>query len=154
MTTFESPLADLARAGAEFIVVGGLAVAQAGHVRMTEDIDLLVESSEANLSRLIDALAARGDGAAAELTTADFPDEEGAVRVIEDFVFDLFTQMSGHTYADFLPLSVQRDVLGQPVRFLGIDGLLRLKSPSLREKDQLDAAALRRIAEGDGTSQP
>lgn len=152
MTTFEEPLADLSREGVEFIVVGGLAVAMAGFVRMTEDIDLLVEPSEPNLRRLIHALASRGEGVAAELSPSDFPVEEGAVRVIEDAVFDLFTLMSGHTYADLLPLSDSRDVLGEPVRFLGIDGLLALKSPSLREKDQIDTDALRRLQRGESLS--
>ena len=152
MNTFESPLADLSRAGVDFIVVGGLAVAAMGYSRMTEDIDLLVEPSAPNLRRLIDALASRGEGAAAELTPEDFPIEEGAVRVIEDFVFDLFTLMSGHTYVDFLPLSLARDVLGESVRFLNIEGLLTLKAPSLREKDQIDTRILRRLQRGDDLS--
>ena len=63
---------------------------------------------------MINALAARGEGAAAELSPEDFSLEEGAIRVIEDTVFDLFTLMSGHTYADFFPLSTERDVLGPP----------------------------------------
>lgn len=143
MTTFASLLAALARADVAFIVVGGIAVAQAGYARYTEDIDLLVDAGPVNLHRLIDRLAAVGDGAAAELTPADFPLEEGAVRVVEDIVIDLFTQMSGHTYADLLPFSEPHDVEGVAVRFLNAEGLILLKSPSLRPKDQLDVQVLR-----------
>ena len=145
MTTFASLLAMLARADVDFLVVGGLAVAQAGYVRYTEDVDLLVRSERDNVERLIGALATVGDGAASELTPADFPMEEGAVRVIEDVVVDVFTQMSGHTYEDLLPLSDTHDVAGEAVRFLGAEGLIRLKAPSRRPKDQLDVDMLRRL---------
>ena len=117
MTTFASVLAALARADAEFLVVGGLAVARAGFARYTEDIDVLVEGGAANVQCLIDTLSTIGGGAAAELVPGDFPLEEGAVRVVEeDVVIDLFTQMSGHTYADLLPLSAPHDVGGVAVR--------------------------------------
>lgn len=148
MTTFASVLAALARSDVDFLVVGGLAVAQAGYARYTEDVDLLVEPSESNLVRLISALAAVGDGAAAELSPDDFPLEEGAIRVVEDVVIDLFTLMSGRTYADLLPLSEQHDIEGESVHFLGAEGLIRLKAASLRPKDQLDVAALRDLLAG------
>ena len=149
MTTFASVLAALARADVEFLVVGGLAVAQAGYARYTEDIDVLVEGGAANVQRLIDALSAVGGGAAAELVPADFPLEEGAVRVVEDdVVVDLFTVMSGHAYADLLPLSAPHAVGGAAVRFLGAEGLVRLKAGSLRPKDQADVAALRALLAG------
>jgi hypothetical protein len=148
MTTFASVLAALARADVAFLVVGGLAVAQAGYARYTEDVDVLVEVSEPNLDRLIGALAGVGEGAAAELSPDDFPLEEGAVRVVEEFPIDVFTRMSGHAYADLLPLSAPHDVEGEPVRFLGAEGLIRLKSMSLRPKDQLDVAVLRDLLAG------
>ena len=148
MLTFESALAALARAEVDFLVVGGLAVARAGFVRVTDDVDLLVEGGADNLRRLIDTLATFGSGAAAELTPDDFPLEEGAVRVAEDFDVDLFTLMSGHTYADLLPLSAPYDVGGVAVRFLGAEGLIRLKADSLRPRDQADVAALRAIFAG------
>ena len=148
MLTFESALAALARAEVGFVVVGGLAVARAGFVRVTDDVDLLVEGGAANLQRLIDTLSTFGSGAAAELDVSDFPLEEGAVRVAEEFDVDLFTLMSGHAYADLLPLSASHDVGGVAVRFLGAEGLIRLKADSLRPRDQADVAALRAILAG------
>lgn len=145
MDTFESVLAALARADVAFLVVGGVAVAQAGFARSTDDLDLLVEPSEGNVRRLLGALRPFSEAAARELSPADFPVEEGAVRVAEAFDLDLFTQMSGHTYADLLPLASVRDVLGASVRFLGAEGLIRLKSASLRPKDRLDVQALSEI---------
>ena len=148
MLTFASALAALSRGSVECVVVGGLAVAKAGYVRVTDDVDLLVEPSPDNLRRLIAVLATFGDGAAATLTPDDFPVEEGAVRLAEDFDIDLFTLMSGHAYADLLPLAAVHDVEGEPVRFLGAEGLIRLKAGSLRPKDQLDVQALRAVLDG------
>lgn len=146
---FDALLAVLARAEVDFLVVGGVAVAEAGFQRFTEDIDLLVEGSRENVRRLIAALSDYGDGAAAELTEDDFPDEEGAVRLIDDVVVDLFTRMSGQTYADLLSLTVVGDRSGIAVRFLNAEGLIRLKSASLRPKDRIDTEALRAIQRGE-----
>ena len=142
---FVSVLAALARADVGFIVVGGLAVAQAGYARYTEDIDILVSAAPPNLERLLAVLSGIGEGAAGELKPDDFPLEEGAVRIIEDVVIDVFTQMSGHTYDDLLPLAESHPVDGEKVLFLNVEGLIRLKEGSLRPKDQLDVQALRSI---------
>ena len=107
---FDALLVLLARADIAFVVVGGVAVA--GFARFTEDLGLLVEASETNVERLIAALAAYGDGAAADLTLADFPDAEGAVRILDEIALDVFTRMSGRTYADLLPLTTTREIGG------------------------------------------
>lgn len=148
MLTFESLLAALARSSVRFLVVGGLAVAQAGFARFIEDVALLVDTGADNLTRLLAMLADFGDGAATDLTPADFPLEEGAIRIVDEFVIDRFTQMSGLTFGDLRPLADWHDVDGTPVLFLGRNGLLRLKEPSLRPRDQADAAALRALQAG------
>lgn len=59
--------------------------------------------------------------------------------------FDIFTLMCGHTYHDLLAYSRTQAVFGAEIRYLGLEGLILLKSPSDREKDQLDVAVLRRL---------
>lgn len=145
MNTFESLLAELSRAGVEFIVVGGLAVAVAGFARVTEDVDILIQATPANVRWLIERLKGFGEGAAGELTLEDFPLEEGSVRVAETFDLDIFTVMGGRTYEALLPMTTRQDVLGTPVRFLNAEGLIQLKAGSLRPKDQLDVQALQAI---------
>ena len=149
MPTYANVLATLSRAEVRFVVVGGWAVTYAGFERLTLDLDLLVGHEPSNIQTLLDVLTRLGDGAAAELTPGDFPLEEGAVRIAETLVFDLFVQMSGQTYADLLPASVSHDVEGESVRFLGADALIALKSASLRPKDRIDAEALRAIQRGE-----
>jgi hypothetical protein len=144
MIAFDELLARLAAAKVAFVVVGGLAVLKAGFLRVTEDIDLLVEADADNLKRFLAAIEPFSP-AAATLSPDDFPLEEGALRFTEDFDVDVFTLMSGHTYADLVPRSDQHQVLGQPVRFLGREGLILLKQDSLRPKDRIDVEALRRL---------
>lgn len=148
--TFESLLVKLARARVDFLVAGGVAVCLNGFVRTTQDLDLLVDASPANLRRLLDCLGGFGEGFARELTPEDFPLEEGAVRVVEDFTVDLFTLMRSRTFADFVTTARRLEVEGAVVRYLSPEALIELKSASSREKDQWDVAALRRIVAGNG----
>ena len=55
--SFEKLLVLLAKAGVEFIVVGGIAVSFQGYVRLTEDVDLLLDDSPANVHCLLETLA-------------------------------------------------------------------------------------------------
>ncbi len=143
-TPYEKLLENLAKAKVKFIVVGGVAVALNGFVRTTDDVDILIERSAENVSRLLATLASFGEGHARELSLEDFGEEEGAIRVIEDFPLDIFTVMRGHTYHDFAGHLRHTTINGVRIDFLNADGLIRLKTDSTREKDQIDIAALRK----------
>lgn len=92
---FENVLAALTRAEVRFLVVGGVASALNGFVRTTEDVDILVDADPDNIRRMLEVLSRFGEGHATELRVDDFTDEEGAVRLIEDFPIDIFTRMGG-----------------------------------------------------------
>jgi len=146
--SFEKLLVLLADAGVEFIVVGGIAVSIQGYVRLTEDVDLLLEGSPANVRRVLDRLASYGEGFASELAVEDFDDEEGAIRIVEETEqcqVDLFTRMSGRRYADVISDADLFDVAGRQVAVASKSSLIGWKSVSVREKDRFDADALRRI---------
>jgi hypothetical protein len=141
---FAGALAALSRAEVRYLVVGGVACALNGLVRTTEDVDLLIDADPANVRRLIDALATLGDGHDRELRVQDFGDEEGAVRLVEDFPIDLFTRMGGRRYADMLRFARTSD--GEPaIPFVDAEGLILLKSGSRRPQDRLDVEALQRL---------
>lgn len=145
MNAFEKLLVDLAKASVDFLLVGGMAVAFCGHVRATEDVDILVQADAANIRKLLTTLEDFGEGHASALSVDDFTMEEGAIRVVEDFPLDIFTQMSGHTYEDLLPLTDEHAVQEATVRHLNAESLIRLKKDSLRPRDQQDVQALRDI---------
>jgi hypothetical protein len=147
---FEKLLAKLARSGVDFAVVGGLAVALNGYGRVTEDADILVSDAPDNLRRLIDALIRWGEGAARELTPADFPPQEGSIRVTEDFPLDIFTRMRGKMLDDFRPRLRFFTSDDARIAYLGAEDLIWLKQQSGREKDQMDVFALKEILSKQG----
>jgi hypothetical protein len=62
---------DLNREGARYVVLGGMAVIQAGFVRATNDVDLLIDTSPENQERVRRALMALPDGAVRDLAPDD-----------------------------------------------------------------------------------
>jgi len=143
--TFESILGDLLHVGVDFILVGGLAVELCGFTRATLDVDILIEDNDANIARLIEALQHFADGAASELTVADFTPEEGCIRIVDDFALDIFTRMSGKSYVDLLGFTDEYQHKQGLLKHLSIEGLILLKQNSLRPKDQIDVMELKRL---------
>jgi hypothetical protein len=146
--SFEKLLVLLAEAGVRFIVVGGIAVTLQGYVRLTEDIDLLLDGSRSNIDTLLRVLSGYGEGFAKELTEDDFDDEEGAIRIVEETEqcqMDLFTRMSGRRYGDVAQDADRFRLRSHEILFASKASLIGWKEASVREKDKLDAAALRRL---------
>jgi Nucleotidyl transferase of unknown function (DUF2204) len=146
--SFAKLLALLADADVKFVLVGGLAVTLQGYVRFTEDVDMLIDSSPGNIRRLLAALGHYGEGFARELAVDDFTDEEGAIRIVEEVEqcqLDLFTRMSGRKYHEVLQDADTFLLNGRQIRFASKSALIAWKEASVREKDRLDAMALREL---------
>lgn len=142
---FEKLLVDLARSGVDFAVAGGLAIILNGYPRLTLDAGILVHPEPENLRKLLKYLQGWGQGAARELTLADFPVEPGSIRVSEDFDLDIFVIMGGKTLDGFRANLHYFDSDGLRIAYLSPADLIFLKEGSWREKDKLDVAAMREI---------
>jgi hypothetical protein len=103
--------AELNRLGARYVVVGGLAMIQAGYSRATDDIDLLIEATPENEARVIEALLVLPDKAAAELKPGEVA-EYGVVRVGDEVLVDLMKSGCGVTYADAISDATRFDIDG------------------------------------------
>ena len=147
ISPFEKLLAELTAAKIDFAVVGGVAVIANGYNRLTEDLDILVSDSPANLTKLLGVLVRWGEGFARELTPADFPRQEGCIRITEDFPLDIFTVMRGHTLDDFRPHLRRHEVISCAFLHLAPEQLIELKQGSWRDTDRVDVAAMREIME-------
>jgi predicted nucleotidyltransferase len=148
--SFEKLLVLLAESGVRFVVVGGIAVTLHGYVRLTEDVDLLLDDDPANVVLLLETLVGYGEGFARELSPADFTREEGAIRIVEETEqcqIDLFTVMSGRKYAEVIADAERFVLAGHAIAFASKAALIGWKERSVREKDRLDALALRKLAE-------
>ena len=147
VNTFEGLLGVLVDNQVRFTLVGGLAVSLNGFVRTTEDMDILVDDHPLNVQNLLSCLLQFGEGYARELNSADFKDEEGAIRVQEDFDLDIFVRMRGSKYEDMTShIQYHKLANGISIPYLDSDGLIRLKEGSTREKDRIDVAALTRVS--------
>lgn len=136
----------LDEAGARWALIGGYAIAAHGFVRLSEDVDILVEPSPENASRWILALSRLPDGATRDLMgEEDIFVREGpyAVRVNDEFTIDVMPSACGHGWAELERYIEARDVDGVKLRVLGLEGLLLTKE-GMREKDRMDAEVLRR----------
>lgn len=148
--SFEKLLVRLAEAEVDFVVVGGIAVSIQGYVRLTEDVDILIDDSGENILRLLGTLADYGEGFARELSVGDFTEEEGAIRIVEETEqcqIDIFTRMSGRRYGDVLEDADSFTIAGHDFAIASKASLIGWKSKSVREKDKFDAMALRQLQE-------
>ncbi len=99
-------------------------------------------------------MADYGEGFANELAPADFTNEEGAIRIVEvaeNSQLDIFTQMSGFSFEDLAKDAETFRFSGREILYASKTTLIDLKGRSVREKDQMDVAALKRL-EADPTA--
>lgn len=137
-------------ANAKYLIIGGFAVNYYGFARATEDLDLLIASDPDNIEKVKQALCALPDGAAKELTPADFG-RYSVVRVVDEITVDLLTRAGDVTYDSAETVSVALDEVTLPIASLRT---LIATKPGVRERDQLDRAYLLRLqAEQDGRTQ-
>ena len=136
----------LNRREARYIVVGGMAVIQHGHLRATEDIDLLVGSSSENIERVRNALEILPARAVRDMADGDLK-EFTVVRVADEIVVDLMLETAGFSFADAEGEIEHHEIEGVSIPFASARLLMKMKQTE-REKDTLDRMFLeRKIAE-------
>ncbi len=122
--------------GARYVVVGGFAIIEQGLTRATEDIDLLIEDSPANLAKVRAALEVLPDKAVREVTDQDLR-EFIVVRVADEVVVDLMLRACGVSYAEATGEIDYHEMAGVKIPFASTQLLWRTKQ-TYREKDELD----------------
>ena len=140
--------AELNRVGARYVVVGGFAIIEAGYLRLTADIDLLVDTSLENESRVFEALRTLPDQAVNELDPGDI-DRFTVVRVADEILVDLMKSGCGVDYAEAIKDAVVREINGVKIPFASPQTLWRMKQTH-REKDIPDRLFLRQLLEAQG----
>lgn len=140
---------ELARHGVEYVLIGGIAVQTHGHVRMTNDADLIPSPEPANLGRLADALSALG---ARVLNPGHEHDSISASMLPRATIWQFSTRAGGIDVMHEVPggrsfvelrkdaLEVQLGDINIPV--VGLEDLIRMKEARGRKIDLEDIAAL------------
>ena len=134
---------SLNREGARYVVIGGMAIIQAGFVRATQDIDLLIEVSLDNLARVRRALMDLPDRAVRDMADGDL-DQYVVVRVADEIVVDLMKVACGIQYAEASALVDRRNLEGVEIPFANPVLLWKTKQ-TVRDKDRQDRVFLAQL---------
>jgi hypothetical protein len=137
-------LLELLDASAEFVVIGGWAVAVHGHGRATDDLDILVRPTPENAARVYEALRRFGAPLAAHgVTAALFAQPEYGYRIgIKPRLIEILTTVSGIGFDEASRKRVLVQLEGRAVPFIGLAALLANKRAAGRAKDLADVEAL------------
>lgn len=154
-------------AGADYVVVGGLAVILHGYLRATADLDLAIGLSHDNATRGMRALASIGLEPRLPVPLDDFADankREDWLRNRNMLVFPLWDPGNPLRsvdvfidepvdFKDLLADSVSKDLDGVPVRIASISHLIEMKRRAGRPRDLEDIDKLQQIlsAEREGS---
>jgi predicted nucleotidyltransferase len=138
-------LRSLNRAGADYLLIGGYALAAHGYQRATTDIDLVVPGSVQSGERIREALMVLPDQAAKDLEPAWFEEGEN-IRVADAFVVDILLNANGLSYEALRQHAQTLDLDGVPVSTIDLEGLLLTKQ-TMREKDIADRIVIERALE-------
>lgn len=133
----------LNESGAKYIVIGGMALVYHGFHRGTEDIDLLVERTAENISRLKQSLSILPDNAVAEMQDTDL-ETYGTVRIADEVVVDLMSSACGIDFEEASSMVEASTIAGVHIPFANPELLLKTKQ-TVREKDEIDRLFLKRL---------
>lgn len=150
-----SLLRGLARAGVDFVVIGGHAVSAHGFERATRDVDVVYSLEAASCGRLAGLLAELG----AEVVVADQPAPGGKITgtwlaggghfrfATELGPLDALSQVSGYDYGRLQAEAVRAALDDFELQICGYEALVAMKRATGRPQDTED---LRRLDEARG----
>lgn len=138
---------------ANYVVVDGFAITQAGFSRPTFDIDLIIATDLANEALVYRALEVFPDKAVRELKPGEVA-QYVVVRVTDEVVVNLMRSASGIEYAEAAKDVVVREVQGIPIPFASPRLLWRMKAHTHRAKDEADMVFLREYFAAAGETPP
>jgi hypothetical protein len=142
---FRDLFVALNAAGAEFLIVGGYALAVHGAPRFTKDLDIWVRANDLNAQRVWAALdsfgAPLGDLQLADLSAPGIIFQMG----VPPNRIDIITGIDGVDFEAAWNHRVSSTYGEQPVMIIGLDELIRNKEATGRPQDALDAKTLRQM---------
>lgn len=141
---FRDLLIELHDAKADFVVLGGHAVAFHGHPRATKDLDVLVRADSANASRVYQALAAFGAPLQMfEVGEKDFATYDGVLQIgLPPRRIDILNRATGITFDEAIADGNIFELDGRQIPVIGLEALRKNKLAAGREQDLADVKAL------------
>jgi hypothetical protein len=145
---FRDLLLELADAGAEFVLVGGNAVAYHGHPRATTDMAVLIRATGSNADRVYRALAAFGAPLEAFAVGAtDFASYDGVLQIgLPPRRIDILNRVDGITFDEAIADGAGFILDARRICVIGHAALLKNERAAGRPQDLADVAAITRTA--------
>ncbi|MBN8615982.1 MAG: nucleotidyl transferase AbiEii/AbiGii toxin family protein [Deltaproteobacteria bacterium] len=143
---FRDFLVALVEAHADFVLIGGWALAVHGRPRATEDLDILVRPTPVNAQRVYRALVAFGAPVAAHGVSEQLfaADRYGYRFGVKPNLIEVLTTISGVDFDTCLVDVVTVEIDEHKVPVIGREALLRNKKAAARDKDLDDVRWLER----------
>jgi hypothetical protein len=144
-------LIALADHGAEFVLIGGWALAIHGYARGTDDMDLFVRATPENAERVYRALVEFGAPVAQHDVTPELFATKGYGYRIgrKPILIELLTAIDGVGFDEAIDGHRTLELEGRRIAVIGKAALLKNKLASGRAKDLADLEWLRANAEED-----
>lgn len=140
---FRDLFAALNAAHAEFLIIGGYALAVHGTPRFTQDLDVWVKANPENANKVWTALDAFGapflDLTLEDLATPGIVFQMG----LPPNRIAIITSIDGVEFQEAWEHRLPSAYGDQPVMVIGVDDLIRNKEATGRPQDRLDAETLR-----------
>src|SRR5262245_58365738 len=129
-------------ADVRFLVVGAYALAAHGRPRATGDLDVWVEATADNATRVMRALAAFG-APLAQISADDFARAGVTYQIgVAPGRIDILTELTGLSFADAWPDRIRRRFGDIEADFIGLQAFIHNKRATGRPKDLADIDGL------------
>jgi predicted nucleotidyltransferase len=153
MDSIRQILQRLSDHGVDFVVIGGVAAALHGSVRVTLDVDVCAALSEPNLSRILAALRGLHPKWRMRPDKPALPDDPERLRNFRALyldtdigILDVLTEVTGvGGFDEVLGHSLWVDAGGFHVRVIDLDSLIAAKRATGRPKDREPLVELENI---------
>jgi len=127
-----------------YLVIGGYAVSIHGHPRSTKDIDVCIEMSELNASKMISVINEFGFGSL-KLNKEDFLKKDLVTQLgFPPLRIDILNDLDGVNFQEAWNNKKIVTFEHVPVNFIGYDELLIVKQKSGRSQDIADIELLKK----------
>jgi len=145
---FEDFIGLLNQHNVDYMVVGGYALAFHGKPRHTGDLDIWIDISDDNAGKMVRVIEEFGMSSLG-MERADFL-KEGVITQIgyPPLRIDILNEIDGVDFKEAYPNKLIIDVEGLPVKYIGLNDLIKNKQTSGRKQDISDVNELNKLKKG------
>jgi hypothetical protein len=128
----------------KYLIVGGYAVSYFTEPRVTKDLDIFIDTSDENVKRIYEALAAFG-APLAGMTPNDFQDPAWGYQIgLPPSRIDILQELTAINFQSAWDAGEEGMIDSNiPVRYISVDDLIKNKLALGRHRDLADVEAIR-----------